>query len=260
VADLWIKHLPNGPFTRLTFGSIAAALPFWFPRGDRVGFLWRGDEGTRNGWWSQRADGTGNPDSILSGNFNLTDPHVSADGRWMVWAMRDARGGSERAWDIYGMQLGADSAPRQLVAGPTADAQPRISPDGRWLAYVSLESGRPEVYVRPFPAVDGGKWQVSLEGGSIPRWAPDGRELFFLNPEGAVVAARVATSPAFTVVDRTILMPAPGEGTSYFGPYDVHPDGRRLIRARRLTGQEGADPGLVVVENFTEELKQRVPR
>jgi hypothetical protein len=62
------------------------------------------------------------------------------------------------------------------------------------------------------------------------------------------------------VVDRTIFRPAPGEGTAYFGAYDVHPDGRRLIMARRLTGQEGENPGLVAVENFTEELKGRVPR
>jgi hypothetical protein len=259
-ADLWIKHLPGGPFTRLTFGPAAVVQPFWFPRGDRVGYRRSGASGAEGGLWAQRADGTGNPDSILSGNFGLTDASVSADGRWMVWAMRPTQGGREGAWDIYGMQLGADSAPRRLVASASPEFQPRISPDGRWLAYMSLESGRSEVYVRPFPAVEGGRWQVSLEGGQQPRWAPGGRELFFRAQDGAVMTARVQTTPTFTVIDRTIFKPAPGEGAFYSGAYDVHPDGRHLLMARRLTGPEGEEAGVVVVENFTEELKQRVPR
>jgi hypothetical protein len=74
------------------------------------------------------------------------------------------------------------------------------------------------------------------------------------------MAARVTTAPAFTVVDRAIFRPAPGEAAFYFGGYDVHPDGRRLLMARRLTSQGGDNPSLVAVENFTEELKHKVPR
>ncbi len=74
------------------------------------------------------------------------------------------------------------------------------------------------------------------------------------------MSARLVTAPAFNVVERSIFMPAPSDGDSYYRDYDVHPDGRRLIMARRLNASEGGRTGLIVVENFTEELKSRVPR
>ena len=117
------------------------------------------------------------------------------------------------------------------------------------------------MYVRPFPEVDRGRWQVSLDGGGIPRWSPSGKELFFRTPgSGAITVARLRTEPAFTVVDRSEFMPAPREGRLYAGNYEVHPDARRLLMMKRVTGEDEGGAGLIVVENFPEELKQRVPR
>ncbi len=172
--DIWVKQLPDGPFTRVTFGEASSDQPFWLPGGDRVGFSRGAVDGSVAGWWAQRADGIGTPDSILTIGVGTSEASVSADGRWMVWARQDVQVGGT-PWDILGMQLGVDTAPRLLAGSPGVERFPRLSPDGRWLAYMSTESGRAEIYVRPFPGVDGGRWQVSLEGGDCRAGRPAAR-------------------------------------------------------------------------------------
>jgi len=138
----------------------------------------------------------------------------------------------------------------------------QISPDGRWLAYQSMESGRVEVYVRPFPDVDSGRWQVSTAGGRMPLWSRDGKELFF-------VASEVLMGVRVEAADRSWRnsTPSPVLQGQYFYPtgnnprsFDIAPDGRRFLMIK----QAGADtaaaaPGFVVVQNWFEELKRLLP-
>ncbi len=103
-----------------------------------------------------------------------------------------------------------------------------MSPDGRWIAYNSDETGRYEVFVRPFPEVEGGKWQVSAQGGVAPLWAYSGRELFYRNANGDLVAAQVETDPSFRVVERRALFAIPSgmsvdEAGYISGLYDTSP-------------------------------------
>jgi serine/threonine-protein kinase len=145
-----------------------------------------------------------------------------------------------------------------------AESAPAISPDGRWLAYQSDESGRAEVYVRPFPAVDQGLWPISSGGGSEPRWAPNGRELFFMVRGGAwpapAVLMSVPVQPGSTFIagKPTTILKIPAEASE---AYDVAPDGRFLfhLQGLRPVGEEALRPNIVVVQNWHEELKQRVP-
>jgi eukaryotic-like serine/threonine-protein kinase len=140
-----------------------------------------------------------------------------------------------------------------------------ISPDGRWLAYESDESGREEIYVRPFPEVDGGRWQVSTGGGRRPVWAPNGRELFYQGTDGMVLGVAVTAegrsfrggSPAKVVEARYFM----GDTTFNGRTYDVASDGQRFLMIKAGPIDEGATPPhLVVVQNWFEELKRRVPR
>ena len=254
--DLWVKELPGGPFTRITFLDGFSTTPFWLPGGEKVGFRRDGSV-----LLTQRADGVGTPDTIANSGDGARETSISRDGHWLVWARQNVQSAAG-GWDIYGLQLGADSAPRPLVTDPGHQIQPKLSPDGRWLAYADVQSNQqPEVYVRPFPQVDQGRWQVSLDGGVQPEWSPSGKELFFRSPgSGAVSVARLRTEPGFTVLDRSEFMPAPREGRLYAGNYEAHPDGKRLLMMKRLTGEDEGGAGLVTVENFAEELKQRVPR
>lgn len=151
-----------------------------------------------------------------------------------------------------------------LIKTAFGEYSPRISPDGRWIAFHSNESGRNEVYVRPFPDVDQGRWQVSTEGGSDPRWASNGRELFFNVGGNAIALSRwsSAIQPGATFVagKPTQIATSPSEDYPSFA-YDVAPDGRLLVHlaASRGTAADASRPHLVVVQHWFDELKARVP-
>ena len=129
--------------------------------------------------------------------------------------------------------------------------------DGRWLAHVSNETGRPEVYVRPFPNTAAGKWQVSTDGGTEPAWAHSGRELFYKNGRDELVRVEVLRGVTFVTGENQVLFSAREYLSSVFHRgYDVTPDDQRFVMIRSLAGEDATE--LIVVENFFEELKAKV--
>jgi Tol biopolymer transport system component len=162
----------------------------------------------------------------------------------------------EGAGDILGLRLGTDTAPVPLVATQFSESQPMVSPNGRWLAYVSDESGTPEVYVVPFPNTGDGRWLVSSDGGQEPVWGPDGSELFYKSPSQLIVAA-VTTDPTFDVFGERALFVITGHQNDLtHRRYDVTPDSKRFVMIRNIPFQgQGEDPVLVL--NFLEELKSK---
>ena len=134
-----------------------------------------------------------------------------------------------------------------------------ISPDGRFLAYQSDESGPFEVHVRPFPQVDGNRWQVSTRGGTRPAWSRNGRELFYIDESMTLTAVPVRTSgPTFSmgspakVFDAKYAQPNPARH------YDVSLDGQRFLMLKESAADPNATPAsMVVVEHWVEELKSR---
>ena len=164
------------------------------------------------------------------------------------------------------MQLSLDGTRRvtPLVQTPFAEQNGILSPDGRWLAYEANDSGRLEVYVRPFPDVSRGLWQVSTGGGTRPLWARTGQELFYASLTGAIMRVGVERSPSWAATTPTLLIkegyvtvPAGNPGRSY----DLSPDGQRflLLKAGDGSGQTAAPPSLIVIQHFDEELKRLVP-
>ena len=143
---------------------------------------------------------------------------------------------------------------------PNIKSAAEISPDGHWLAYHSSESGRLEIYVRPFPNVDRGKWLVSTSGGSGPVWSRNGAELFYLDSERFLTGLSIRTSPTFTAGT-----PARVFSTRYFffgtlsPAYDVAPDSRRFLIIKSVGHEKSGPANIVVVEHSVEELKARVP-
>jgi eukaryotic-like serine/threonine-protein kinase len=143
-----------------------------------------------------------------------------------------------------------------------------FSPDGRWLAYESDESGQEEIFVRPFPDVNGGRWQVSTGGGSEPLWARSGRELFYRGPDGALLGVAVAvegsasfrTGKPVRLVEGRYYAGA-GSGAAPGRTYDVSPDGQRFLMVKEAGGsnQTAAPLSIVVVQHWVEELKRLVP-
>jgi len=155
-----------------------------------------------------------------------------------------------------------DHTRKLLLKEEYAEVHPAISPDGKYLAYMSNESGKAEVYVRPFPEVNRGRWQISTGGGESPLWSPDSRALFYLNGE-AVMEVPVDTKSTFSAGKPTILF----RGTYVAGyreapSWDIHPDGKRflMIKPPGAAPPTAALPRKInIVLNWFEELKQRVP-
>jgi serine/threonine-protein kinase len=257
--DVWIKELPAGPLSRLTFDSTDDSRPRWTPDGRSVMYSRRKTELGR-----QRADGTGNTEIFLrfTDAGTIDEVLTSPDGRWLVFR-RGGATGELGGRNIFGIRPGVDSAPVPLVAKPGVDeSAAALSPDGKWLAYVSNETGRDEIYVRPFPATDSGKWQVSTNGGQAPLWAHSGRELFFVDAERNMVVAPVQGGGALQFGARRILFTL-GEdlylpNSEHYTPFDLARDDQRFLMAREVRGAADRARAFVLVENWFEELKAKV--
>ena len=174
-------------------------------------------------------------------------------------ARQDSRG------DIVTLSMDGEGATEDLIATAAHEESPMVSPDGRWIAYVSDESGRNEVWARPFPNVDDGRWQISTGGGIMPVWAQDGRELFYQVKENAdaplrLMAAAIETEPTFRHGRPRALF----EGPYYAGvmSFDVSSDGERFLMIKQdpaPTGESYDQPELILVENWFEDLTRLVP-
>jgi serine/threonine-protein kinase len=253
--DIWIKPLPRGPASRITFNPAPDYRPRWEPDGRRVAFK---SNRTNPGIYLRRADGTGS-DSLLIVRSDAQEAVLSPDGRWLLMRVGGTVGAGGR--DIVGMRLGEDTVPVPVLSTRYDEHAVSLSPDGRWIAYKSDETGTTEVFVRPFPDTDGGKWQISSSGGRAPLWSRDGRELFYLNASNDMMAVRITTSPAFVADEPAVLFRVPddllGMETEWYTPWDVARDGR-FIMARTVADGEAGDRAIIVVENFLEELRARV--
>jgi hypothetical protein len=237
--DVWIKSLPSGPMSRLTLHAGMDRWPSWTADGRAVTFL--SDRPTAAGAaakqlnvWEQAADGT-------------SDAHL-------LW-VPDAR----RA--LTSTQATLDSVTQTLARGDTKVGAPALSPDGHWLAYLSNEQGSPEVFVRPYPNVNSGKWQVSSGGGSAPLWAHSGRELFYVARD-TMRAVRVATGASFSAEPARVLFAIPARvraGALASGTFAISPDDQRFLMVRDNIWKDMAGtPTLVVVQNLLAELRAKV--
>jgi serine/threonine-protein kinase len=244
-AQMWVRSLEDGRETLLTPPGTNNWSPSWLGDGSVV-YAANGDGGAQ--LWSRRADAATAAELLLGPDVvsGWESAEVSADGEWMVF---DA--GSE----IGARRLDGEG-PQVSVARHPSLGGPALSPDGRWIAYTSQESGVEQVYVRPFPDVDSGRWQVSAEAARAPRWARDGRELFYLSGDSLMVARVTegetisieAGTPLFATEPYRIPGPVP--------PYDVHPDGQRFLMIERPKIDSDR---IFVVEGFFQELESMEP-
>jgi serine/threonine-protein kinase len=260
--DIWVWDLARGGLSRVTADPISAQHAVWTPDGHRLIF------NRDNYLFWQAANGAGTAER-LSERFNgshLVPQTVSPDGKRVVFRGTDGRGGNSDLMilDVGGGRGFRPSEPKPLVATPFEEYNAEISLDGRWLAYQSNRSGVFEVYVRPFPEVESGQWPVSTGGGTEPLWGRDGRELFYRAPTGAVMRVEVAPgttwkagSPAQVIEARSYVLGSGPLGRTY----DISADGRRFVMMKNAESpaQTSAVRRIVVVQNWTEELKARVP-
>src|SRR4029453_1966749 len=297
--DIWIWDIARQTLTRLTFDPAPDAYPVWTPNSQRIVFL-SARAGAFNLYW-QGGDGTGAADRLTESASSQVPYSVSPDGTVLVlredgpqtrtdllWLSLAPGGPGLRqrlrcvpdpaAWrglngtkpaelvegreERGGVGAAKDGAPRPLVQTMFGEATGGIAPDGRWLAYQADESGRDEIYVRPFPDVSGGRWQVSTGGGRTPLWARTGRELFYRSADGAVIVVRVESGPVWRSSSPAQVLPARYyDGAGLTGrTFDLSPDGQRFLMIKEGSDdQTTTPPQIIVVQNWHEELKRLVP-
>jgi serine/threonine-protein kinase len=245
--DVWVGDSRRGTFTRLTIEDDVDSDPIWTPDGSRIVFSSvRG----ASGLFSVAADGSGTAERLTDATGSVRAFDWTSDGQLLYEELAGP--------DVRLLPLDA-GAPPQLI--PLFDAPeyfnevlPALSPDGKWLAYQSTESGQMSIYVRPFPNVSAGRWQVSAGVGFAPLWSADGSEIFYRSAT-SLMAVPVRTSPTFSAGTPQALFSLADyvlAGTRGI-KYDVAPDGRFLL-LKDETGVSGSQERLVVVQHWFEEL------
>ena len=259
--DIWIFDMDRKRLRRLTSNPATERYSVWTPDGKRIAFGSNRD-GQAGTWW-QAADGSGVPERLagmpLTRFTNLIPTTISPDGSLLVaTAIGPATAGMADLWNIT---LAGDSQAAGLLETQFTERNAEISPDGRWMAYETNEGNQAEVWVRPFPDINSGKWPVSNGVGSQPLWSRTGKELFFIDASGALMSVTVeGQSPLIFGTPVKIL------GNSYVWSvptfagrqYDISPDGKRFLRLKGPS--ENITAGSVTfVQNWFEELKRLVP-
>jgi len=246
--DVWIYDLEREIPTRLTFDPALDHMPVWTPDGQRVVFDSTRDGPAHNLYW-KAADGTADVERLTTSLNNHGAYSFSPDGKSLVHSEIETSG------DLHVLSMEDERISQPLLHGQFTEQHGAISPSGRWIAYESNESGRYEIYVRPFPKVGEGKWQISSGGGEDPVWAPQGQELFYRNGQ-ALMAVGIKTEPTFTPGRPVVLFTGDYQSIPYNRQYDVTPDGRRFLMIKQ---ERTGIAQINVVLNWFEELKRLVP-
>ena len=256
--DIWMWDVARKTLTRFTSELAVDRFPVWTPDGRRL--IFNSDrDGTINMYW-QLADGTAPAERLTQSTDSQFPTAVSPDGTRLIFAQSGNRGTAPR--ELMMLTLNGERLALPLVQTPTADQNGQISPDGRWLAYDADESGRFEIYVRPFPDVKSERWQVSNAGGIGPLWSRNGQELFYWSPTGAMMAVPIGIGPKWSAGEPVKLF----EGAQYMRgntqaapTFDVLPDGR-FILIKPTVGSASSTPNtMIIVQNWFVEL-QRLAR
>ena len=254
---IWIWDPAHESLARLTVDPELDGSPVWTPDGKRVIFY--SDRSGHQELYVRQADGGGGLQQLTKGLPPLAPSSITPDGKQLV-----AMDYSRAAGDVTLVHLDNPARTAPLIQTPFEEGNAEISPDGRWLAYQSNELGESEVYVRPFPNVEAGRWQVSSGAGQHPLWARTGRELFYIDARRpALMSVAVQTGSSFSSASPVKMFDAApyltyGAGRSY----DVSPDGRKFLMIKNAATPEPSEQApapMTVVINWIEELKQRVP-
>jgi eukaryotic-like serine/threonine-protein kinase len=244
--DIWIYDIVRNTFTRLTTEGINT-FPEWTPDGRDIVFV--SNRNGKAGIWRSPVDGSTPAQLFYQPQVEPFEALVSPDMNWLIYRTAP---GMRLSRDIIAVALIGDSTEQVMVSSNFSDTHPRLSPNGQWLAYQSNETGRFEIYVRPFPG-SGARIQVSDNGGTEPIWGRDGRSLYYRSGDRDIQQVAIGTSDGLAIGVRRTAWTGEFLANVTHANYDVAPDGRFLVIRRA-----GAESQTIVVHNWVRELRARV--
>jgi eukaryotic-like serine/threonine-protein kinase len=258
--DIWVLEINSGRMFRLTPNpNILDTSPVWTPDGTHIIYASGSiTEGFSINLFVRAADGSGDAKRLTSDRRNQIPTSISGDGSRVLFTEDSTESG-----DIWSLSLRSESVIDKLLVTPFNEGNAMLSPDEHWLAYQSNESGRVEIFVRPFPNVNDSRKQISTDGGTRPLWAQSGHELFYLDGTGRLMTVPVHPGPAFNAGTPAKLFDA-----KYFSgslgvsgrTYDASADGQRFLMIKDEPDLAGRQPQMVVVLNWREDLESRLPK
>ena len=258
-SNIWLYEFERGVTPRFTFGSSSDSHPTWSPDGSRIVSCSQGG-GTFFDLYEKPSNLAGNQEFLFKSGYHKCPSGWSPDGRYLLFFNPVP---PSKVW-VLPAAGGTEQKPVPLEKSDFSEAIGRFSPDGRWIAYTSDESGKDEVYVRPFDASPlsgsatagqtpiSGKWMVSKGGGNVALWRRGGKELFYIALDGTAMAVDVNTSGVFQAGVPKPLFKVP-TGALF---WDASPDGKRFILAQPSAASVSAASKFTVVLNWQSALKR----
>jgi Tol biopolymer transport system component len=249
--DIWLIETARGVLNRFTFDAARDYSQIWSPDGNRIVFA--STRKVNDNIYQKASSGAGSDELLLESPLPKFPMDWSPDGRFLLYRQLDPKTGA----DLWVFPLFGEHKAFPFANTNFNEDSGQFSPDGRWIAYQSNESGRFEIYVQPFPG-PGGKWQVSTGGGIEARWCRNGKELFYIAPDGKLMAVTIhgagqtlEVSAAVALFQTRIV----GGGLAKMQPqYAVASDGQRFLI--NITADESTASPITIVTNWTAGLKK----
>jgi serine/threonine-protein kinase len=257
---IYIRDLQRGSSTRLTFAA-ASRNSVWAPDGRHIAYRDVGKDSTIS--WV-RSDGSGEPQTLLESPANLIAWSFTSDGRRLAYFEAQSNTG----FDIWTLPLDLSDPdhpkpgkPEPFLRTPADEMVPQFSPDGRWIAYRSNETGQNEIFIRPFPAGSGGKWQISSSGGNYALWAPNGRELFYETLDNRIMVLDYKVDGASFIYSKPRLWSDRQLFNVGTGNLDLAPDGKHfaVLWQPEPAADTSGSVHVTMLLNFFDEVRRKIP-
>jgi len=248
-SDVWLLDVSRGTTSRFTSGGNNFN-PIWSPDGSRIAFSAVNQSTRSYALYQKSLSGNESPQHAVAVGSDAAQYDWSRDGKFVVFGQADQKSSKRQLWLL---PMDGDHKPVPYIQAPFNVDFGQISPDGHWLAYMSDESGKNEVYAAAIPA-NGPASQISIAGGSFPRWRRDGRELFYIDPERRLMSVSIQSGKTIEAGKPQSLFAIQADLTSFGIPYQPTADGQRFLFRDNASGDTPAP--MTVVLNWTAGLKK----